>query len=68
MSSPLRDFLEIPYDQLEELNLTAKARRLARVSPDEAREVIEMSLAQMERRNPTVELQRTRSKSSVEHK
>ena len=38
MASPLRDFLEIPYDQLEELNLTAKARRLARVSADEARE------------------------------
>ncbi|MCC7452364.1 MAG: glutamine synthetase [Anaerolineae bacterium] len=26
----LRDFLEIPYDQLEELNLEAKAERLAR--------------------------------------
>ncbi|HMQ32586.1 MAG TPA: glutamine synthetase family protein [Chloroflexaceae bacterium] len=38
MESSLRDFLEIPYDQLEELNLAAKARRLARVSADEARE------------------------------
>lgn len=30
----LRDFLEIPYDQLEELNLAAKAQRIARVAPD----------------------------------
>jgi glutamine synthetase len=30
MSTPLRDFLEIPYDQLEEMNLAAKAERLAR--------------------------------------
>jgi glutamine synthetase len=30
MTTPLRDFLEIPYDQLEELNLEAKAKRLAR--------------------------------------
>jgi glutamine synthetase len=29
MSTPLRDFLEIPYDQLEEMNLAAKAERLA---------------------------------------
>jgi glutamine synthetase len=28
---PLRDFLEIPYDQLEELNLEAKQQRLDRV-------------------------------------
>ncbi len=31
MSTPLRDFLEIPYDQLEEMNLAAKAERLAGV-------------------------------------
>ncbi len=36
--SPLRDFLEIPYDQLEEMNLEAKAQRLARTSPDKVRE------------------------------
>ncbi len=30
MSMPLREFLEIPYDRLEELNLEAKAKRLAR--------------------------------------
>jgi glutamine synthetase len=30
MSNELRDFLEIPYDQLEEMNLEAKAERLAR--------------------------------------
>lgn len=30
MTSPLREFLEIPYDQLEELNLEAKAKRAAR--------------------------------------
>ena len=31
MSDALRDFLELPYDQLEEMNLSAKAQRLARV-------------------------------------
>lgn len=31
MPSDLRDFLEIPYDRLEEMNLEAKAERLARV-------------------------------------
>jgi glutamine synthetase len=30
----LRDFLEIPYDQLEEMNLEAKAKRLARTPVD----------------------------------
>ncbi|MBU6162968.1 MAG: glutamine synthetase family protein, partial [Myxococcales bacterium] len=30
----LREFLEIPYDQLEEMNLKAKQQRLDRVSPD----------------------------------
>ncbi|CAG0991485.1 partial glutamine synthetase, partial [Anaerolineae bacterium] len=30
MTAPLRDFLEIPYDQLEEMNLQIKADRLAR--------------------------------------
>lgn len=34
----LRDFLEIPYDQLEELNLEAKMQRLNRVSVDTIRE------------------------------
>ncbi|GIV93670.1 MAG: hypothetical protein KatS3mg056_2379 [Chloroflexus sp.] len=34
----LRDFLEIPYEQLEELNLSVKRQRLARVSPDVMRE------------------------------
>ena len=33
MSTPLRDFLEIPYDQLEEMNLAAKAERLAGEDP-----------------------------------
>ncbi|HJZ49047.1 MAG TPA: glutamine synthetase family protein [Roseiflexaceae bacterium] len=33
MTTSLRDFLEIPYDQLEELNQEAKAQRLARRSP-----------------------------------
>jgi hypothetical protein len=33
MSSDLRAFLEIPYDRLEEMNLEAKAERLARVAP-----------------------------------
>ena len=34
----LRDFLEIPYDELEELNLEAKNQRLTRVKPDKIRE------------------------------
>ena len=34
----LRDFLEIPYDQLEELNLEAKSKRLDKTSPDTLRE------------------------------
>src|SRR6185295_18723068 len=34
MADLLRDFLEIPYEQLEELNLEAKAQRSARKSPD----------------------------------
>src|SRR5215213_4073831 len=34
----LRDFLEIPYDQLEELNLEVKAKRLARTSADTLQE------------------------------
>lgn len=38
MSAPLRDFLEIPYDELEELNLAAKAQRIDRVAADVIRE------------------------------
>ena len=38
MPDNLRDFLEIPYDQLEEMNLEAKAERLARANPDKLRE------------------------------
>src|SRR3954468_15342935 len=34
----LRDFLEIPYDQLEEMNLQAKEERLARKPADHIRE------------------------------
>jgi glutamine synthetase len=38
MDTPaLRDFLEIPYDELEELNLKAKQQRLDRVDPDKIR-------------------------------
>lgn len=36
-SAPLRDFLEIPYERLEELNLKAKEQRLSRVPVDEIR-------------------------------
>src|SRR5215470_9946212 len=32
MTTSLRDFLEIPYAQLEEMNLAAKAQRMARKS------------------------------------
>jgi len=35
---PLRDFLEIPYDELEELNLAAKAERMARKVADKIRD------------------------------
>ncbi|MGA7670995.1 MAG: glutamine synthetase family protein [Nitrolancea sp.] len=38
MSADLREFLEIPYDELEELNLTAKADRLARKDPGTVQE------------------------------
>jgi glutamine synthetase len=34
----LRDFLEIPYDQLQEMNLEAKQERTARRSPEQVRE------------------------------
>ncbi len=38
MTTPLRDFLEIPYDQLEEMNLQAKGDRVARTPVDQIRE------------------------------
>ncbi len=38
MSTDLRDFLEIPYDRLEEMNLEAKAERLSRMAPGKIRE------------------------------
>ena len=38
MSADLREFLEIPYDELEELNLSAKSDRQARKDPDAIRE------------------------------
>jgi glutamine synthetase len=39
MATPdLRDFLEIPYDKLEEMNLEAKQARLDRRDPDTVRE------------------------------
>ncbi|HVG63998.1 MAG TPA: glutamine synthetase, partial [Hyalangium sp.] len=34
----LRDFLEIPYDELEVMNLRVKEQRLRRESPDKLRE------------------------------
>jgi glutamine synthetase len=37
-SKSLRDFLEIPYDELEEMNLKVKEQRLQRVSADKLRE------------------------------
>src|SRR4026207_1294953 len=37
-STELRDFLEIPYSQLEELNLNAKAQRMNRVSASTVQE------------------------------
>jgi len=38
MASSLRDFLEIPYEKLEEMNLAAKAERLSGKSPSAIRE------------------------------
>lgn len=38
MTTDLREFLEIPYAQLEEMNLEAKSQRLARVAADVVRE------------------------------
>lgn len=38
MSTFLRDFLEIPYDTLEEMNLKARQQRLDRVPVDQIRE------------------------------
>ena len=38
MTTPLRNFLEIPYDKLEEMNLATKEARLNRTSPDKLRE------------------------------
>src|SRR5690242_10087833 len=39
MANPgLRDFLEIPYDELEQLNLAAKQQRLDRADPEKIRE------------------------------
>ena len=38
MDTPLRDFLEIPYDKLEEMNLQAKADRVAGKDPGRIRE------------------------------
>ena len=38
MTAPLRDFLEIPYDKLEEMNLAVKQERLDRIPEDQIRE------------------------------
>lgn len=38
MSGNLREFLEIPYDELEEMNLEAKAERVAQKNPGTIRE------------------------------
>ena len=38
MTAMLRDFLEIPYDQLEELNLQVKEQRRSRVPAEQLRE------------------------------
>src|SRR5260370_42261834 len=38
MSNELRNFLALPYDELEELNLKAKKQRLDRVVPHKVQE------------------------------
>ncbi len=47
--SSLRDFLEIPYDQLEELNLEAKAQRMQREPEHKIRELREKYLTDEKR-------------------
>src|SRR3954464_5378090 len=47
--TPLRDFLEIPYDKLEEMNLGFKEERLSRVAPDKVRESRQRYLADEKR-------------------
>ena len=37
-TTPLRDFLEIPYDKLEEMNLEVKRERLERIPAEAAQE------------------------------
>lgn len=37
-TTALRDFLEIPYDTLEEMNLASRQQRLDRVAPEKVRE------------------------------
>src|SRR5580698_1510852 len=50
MDTPkLRDFLEIPYDRLEEMNLSLKDERLRRVAPDKLREQRSKALADEKR-------------------
>ncbi len=48
-TTALRDFLEIPYDQLEELNLQAKAQRLSRVPAHQIQEERQKYLADEKR-------------------
>ena len=38
MSTDYRNFLALPYEELEEMNLQAKHDRTSRVAPDEIRE------------------------------
>jgi glutamine synthetase len=38
MSTELRNFLAIPYDELEDLNLKAKEQRRKRVAPEKVQE------------------------------
>jgi glutamine synthetase len=47
--TPLRDFLEIPYDRLEEMNLEAKRQRVSRVPPGQIREEREKYLGDEKR-------------------
>lgn len=49
METPLRDFLEIPYDKLEEMNLAAKEARLNRTPAGKQREKHEKYLSDEKR-------------------
>ena len=68
MSTELRDFLEIPYAQLEEMNLAAKAQRVERVPNQHDRPGLHLGLEQRRRQlwNATAGGERVPRESTVQ--